>query len=45
MLIDDKIKALPIVKWLTSQRNSLGGFSSTQDTVEENNWGVFKLKF
>nr|CAD2188921.1 unnamed protein product [Meloidogyne enterolobii] len=33
MLIDDKIKALPIVKWLTSQRNSLGGFFSTQDTV------------
>lgn len=23
-------KALPIVRWLTSQRNSLGGFSSTQ---------------
>ncbi|XP_071825339.1 C3 and PZP-like alpha-2-macroglobulin domain-containing protein 8 isoform X2 [Apostichopus japonicus] len=24
--------SLPIVKWLTKQRNSLGGFSSTQDT-------------
>ncbi|XP_072019893.1 LOW QUALITY PROTEIN: C3 and PZP-like alpha-2-macroglobulin domain-containing protein 8 [Amphiura filiformis] len=24
--------SLPIVKWLTQQRNSLGGFSSTQDT-------------
>ena len=24
---------LPIVKWLSSQRNSLGGFYSTQDTV------------
>uniref|UniRef100_A0A1I8BTY6 NTR domain-containing protein n=1 Tax=Meloidogyne hapla TaxID=6305 RepID=A0A1I8BTY6_MELHA len=33
MLLDDKIKALPIVKWLTAQRNSLGGFTSTQDTV------------
>lgn len=27
------VQALPIVRWLTSQRNSLGGFSSTQDTV------------
>jgi len=26
-------KALPIVKWLTSQRNENGGFASTQDTV------------
>ncbi|XP_017086450.2 LOW QUALITY PROTEIN: CD109 antigen [Drosophila eugracilis] len=26
-------KALPIIKWLISQRNSNGGFSSTQDTV------------
>ncbi|XP_017029366.1 thioester-containing protein 1 allele S3-like [Drosophila kikkawai] len=26
-------KALPIIKWLISQRNSKGGFSSTQDTV------------
>ncbi|XP_014676906.1 PREDICTED: C3 and PZP-like alpha-2-macroglobulin domain-containing protein 8 [Priapulus caudatus] len=25
--------ALPIMKWLVSQRNELGGFSSTQDTV------------
>ena len=25
--------ALPIVKWLISQRNSNGGFASTQDTV------------
>ncbi|XP_071480619.1 pregnancy zone protein-like [Diadema antillarum] len=24
---------LPIVRWLNSQRNTLGGFSSTQDTV------------
>jgi hypothetical protein len=33
MLLDDKIHALPIVKWLTAQRNSLGGFKSTQDTA------------
>ncbi|KAH8321205.1 hypothetical protein KR059_002242, partial [Drosophila kikkawai] len=26
-------KALPIIKWLIYQRNSNGGFSSTQDTV------------
>lgn len=26
-------KLLPIIKWLVSQRNSLGGFDSTQDTV------------
>ncbi|KAJ7371501.1 endopeptidase inhibitor [Desmophyllum pertusum] len=25
-------QAMPIVKWLTKQRNALGGFSSTQDT-------------
>ncbi|CEF64943.1 CD109 antigen [Strongyloides ratti] len=31
--IDDTHSASPIVRWLTSQRNSLGGFSSTQDTV------------
>ncbi|KAL3104745.1 hypothetical protein niasHT_027847 [Heterodera trifolii] len=33
MLLDNKEHALPIVRWLTAQRNSLGGFSSTQDTV------------
>ncbi|VDK50291.1 unnamed protein product [Anisakis simplex] len=33
MLNDDKEKGLPIVRWLSSQRNALGGFSSTQDTV------------
>lgn len=26
-------KVLPIIKWLVGQRNSLGGFDSTQDTV------------
>ncbi|KAH8412151.1 hypothetical protein KR009_000193 [Drosophila setifemur] len=26
-------KSLPIIKWLISQRNSNGGFASTQDTV------------
>ncbi|KPU73329.1 Thioester-containing protein 2, isoform C [Drosophila ananassae] len=26
-------KSLPIIKWLIAQRNSNGGFSSTQDTV------------
>lgn len=26
-------RALPIVRWLISQQNSMGGFSSTQDTV------------
>ncbi|XP_044316275.1 CD109 antigen-like isoform X1 [Drosophila rhopaloa] len=30
---DPAEQALPIVKWLISQRNSNGGFSSTQDTV------------
>ncbi|XP_026834428.1 CD109 antigen isoform X2 [Drosophila erecta] len=30
---DPAEKALPIIKWLISQRNSNGGFSSTQDTV------------
>ncbi|VDM23426.1 unnamed protein product [Toxocara canis] len=33
MLNDDVEKGLPIVRWLTAQRNALGGFSSTQDTV------------
>ncbi|KAI1728660.1 a-macroglobulin complement component domain-containing protein [Ditylenchus destructor] len=33
MQLADTEKGLPIVRWLTSQRNSLGGFSSTQDTV------------
>ncbi|VDO71903.1 unnamed protein product [Onchocerca flexuosa] len=33
MLRDDTDKALPLVRWLTSQRNAFGGFSSTQDTV------------
>ncbi|PAV67173.1 hypothetical protein WR25_25013 isoform J [Diploscapter pachys] len=30
---EDTEKALPVVRWLIQQRNSLGGFSSTQDTV------------
>jgi len=29
----DTERALPIVRWLTAQRNPNGGFSSTQDTV------------
>uniref|UniRef100_A0AAF5RX59 TEP1-F n=1 Tax=Wuchereria bancrofti TaxID=6293 RepID=A0AAF5RX59_WUCBA len=33
MIRDDTDKALPLVRWLTSQRNAYGGFSSTQDTV------------
>ncbi|CAD5206260.1 unnamed protein product [Bursaphelenchus okinawaensis] len=33
MIRNDMNKALPLVRWLTSQRNSQGGFSSTQDTV------------
>lgn len=33
MLRNENTKALPLVRWLTSQRNSQGGFSSTQDTV------------
>ncbi|CAI4223765.1 unnamed protein product [Auanema sp. JU1783] len=33
MTLRDTEKGLPIVRWLTSQRNSEGGFSSTQDTV------------
>lgn len=31
--LDRKSEALPVVKWLVSQRNSQGGFYSTQDTV------------
>ncbi|XP_043065283.1 CD109 antigen isoform X3 [Drosophila ficusphila] len=30
---DSAEQSLPIIKWLISQRNSNGGFSSTQDTV------------
>uniref|UniRef100_A0A183D6Y7 TED_complement domain-containing protein n=1 Tax=Gongylonema pulchrum TaxID=637853 RepID=A0A183D6Y7_9BILA len=33
MLNGDTVKGLSVVRWLTSQRNALGGFSSTQDTV------------
>ncbi|XP_072294012.1 C3 and PZP-like alpha-2-macroglobulin domain-containing protein 8 [Eucyclogobius newberryi] len=31
-LLGDVASALPVVKWLSKQRNALGGFSSTQDT-------------
>uniref|UniRef100_A0A0N4Z9Y7 A2M_recep domain-containing protein n=1 Tax=Parastrongyloides trichosuri TaxID=131310 RepID=A0A0N4Z9Y7_PARTI len=31
--LGDTHSASSVVRWLTSQRNSLGGFSSTQDTV------------
>ncbi|KAM7142499.1 C3 and PZP-like alpha-2-macroglobulin domain-containing protein 8 isoform 2-T2 [Molossus nigricans] len=31
-LLGDMASALPVVKWLSQQRNALGGFSSTQDT-------------
>lgn len=30
--LGDVVSALPVVKWLSQQRNALGGFSSTQDT-------------
>uniref|UniRef100_A0A8C5ZWJ1 PZP alpha-2-macroglobulin like n=1 Tax=Marmota marmota marmota TaxID=9994 RepID=A0A8C5ZWJ1_MARMA len=30
---EDLTSAVPIVKWITKQQNSHGGFSSTQDTV------------
>lgn len=30
MSLGDTERGLPIVRWLTAQRNSLGGFSSTQ---------------
>ncbi|VBB29465.1 unnamed protein product, partial [Acanthocheilonema viteae] len=33
VLRDDIDKAHPVVRWLTSQRNAYGGFSSTQDTI------------
>ncbi|KAI6203725.1 hypothetical protein M3Y94_00589600 [Aphelenchoides besseyi] len=33
MTLTDTARALPIVRWLTTQRNPAGGFSSTQDTV------------
>ncbi|XP_053673861.1 thioester-containing protein 1 allele R1-like [Anopheles nili] len=29
----DMLEGLPIMKWLVSQRNDMGGFQSTQDTV------------
>lgn len=32
-LLGDVASALPVVKWLSQQRNSLGGFSSTQVTL------------
>lgn len=31
-LLGDVASALPVVKWLSQQRNALGGFSSTQVT-------------
>lgn len=31
-LLGDVASALPVVKWLSKQRNALGGFSSTQVT-------------
>lgn len=31
----DWSSALPVVKWLSAQRNSLGGFSSTQGSVSQ----------
>ncbi|CAJ0594163.1 unnamed protein product [Cylicocyclus nassatus] len=33
MLDAETEKGLPLVRWLTAQRNAYGGFSSTQDTV------------
>ncbi|KAJ1347540.1 hypothetical protein KIN20_002615 [Parelaphostrongylus tenuis] len=33
MLDGDTARGLPLVRWLTGQRNAYGGFSSTQDTV------------
>ncbi|KAE9548744.1 hypothetical protein FO519_008047, partial [Halicephalobus sp. NKZ332] len=33
MSMNDTEKGLPVVRWLSSQRNANGGFSSTQDTV------------
>ena len=33
MVLNDTEKGLPVVRWLSSQRNANGGFSSTQDTV------------
>ncbi|VDM52932.1 unnamed protein product [Angiostrongylus costaricensis] len=33
MLDGDTVRGLPLVRWLTAQRNAYGGFSSTQDTV------------
>ncbi|XP_031563993.1 CD109 antigen-like [Actinia tenebrosa] len=29
----DLVNGLPVVRWLSQQRNALGGYSSTQDTV------------
>lgn len=33
-LLGDVATALPVVKWLSQQRNALGGFSSTQVSQE-----------
>lgn len=34
-LLGDVATALPVVKWLSQQRNALGGFSSTQVSLAE----------
>lgn len=34
-VLGDVASALPVVKWLSQQRNALGGFSSTQVRLEQ----------
>ena len=41
--IQINFQALPVVRWLIQQRNSLGGFSSTQDTVLALQVGKFAI--
>lgn len=41
-LLGDVASALPVVKWLSQQRNSLGGFSSTQVGVALCLQGLFQ---
>lgn len=39
-LLGDVATALPVVKWLSQQRNALGGFSSTQVRQAEPKGGL-----
>lgn len=43
-LLGDVASALPVVKWLSQQRNALGGFSSTQvGCLKQSNFGAYRI--